>query len=141
LKLGRMRPVAIVFGWGTLMSGVILGAIFNGFLVPGVFRPAVPEDPIILAEIYALIFGVCFLGALITEEASTALVSFFAAYAVTIVLTYVLLGLPGFLNQVPISEFIIEAAIVFTFAALFPVALIVGLTATIIGIVLADWIR
>ncbi len=136
-----MRPVAIVFGWGTSMSGVILGSIFNGFLVPGVFRPAVPEDPIILAGIYGLIFGICFLGAIITEEASTALVSFFAAYGLTIILTYVMLGLPGFLNQVPISEFIIVTAIVFTFAALFPVALIVGLTATVIGVALADWIR
>jgi hypothetical protein len=136
-----MRPVAIVLGWGTFMTGVILGGIFNGFLVPGVFRPAVPEDPIILAGIYVPIFGICFLGALITEEASTALVSFFAAYALTIVLTYALLGLPGFLNQVPISEFIIRVAIVFTFAALFPVALIVGLAATVLGIALADWIR
>src|SRR2546430_10599809 len=36
-SLKRTRPVLIILGWGLMMSGAVLYAIFQGFLLPSTY--------------------------------------------------------------------------------------------------------
>ncbi len=134
--------MSVVLGWGTAYASVTLGALFQGLFLPRIFGPPSSgmnggnaAGPLIF---YFAIFGISILGGLVTEDTTMALASFFMSYLLGAALVYFVLALPGFVGAFPLAEALVETAIVFTFTALFPFPLIIGLFGTILGVALAE---
>jgi hypothetical protein len=138
----QLKLVCVILGWGTSLSALTLGAVFQGLLIPqgkGILLPEVMgASPFGLGIFYAGIFAVSVLAALVISDAGNALVSCLASYGLSAVLTYIILALPGFIGAFPFPEVLIQAAIVFTFTASFPFALLLEIIGTLLGTSLSE---
>jgi hypothetical protein len=132
----------MILGWGTSLSALTLGAIFQGLLIPqgkGILLPEVMgAAPWGLGIFYTGIFAVSILAALVISDAGNALVSCLASYGLSAVLTYLVLALPAFVGAFPFPEVLVQAAIVFTFTASFPFAIVVEILGTLLGTNLSE---
>lgn len=132
----------IIIGWGTVLATLTLGAIFQGFLLPTVGGGLLPEvynaGPMILLIYYLGCFGVSALAAMVIYDAGRAIIGFFASYMLSGLLTFLVLALPELIGIVQTDGILEQAAVLHTFQAVFPIALIVDLVGTISGIALGE---
>ena len=141
LILLRARDALVVLGWGTSLANLAVTAVAHGVLVPqaAYYSEATTSQTGLLffALYYVGVFAVSFLSGLVLRSISTALLGFFCAYAVGLLLTALILDLPvitGFLPQIAGAN--LATGIIFT--AFFPLALIVGLMGALLGAAPAD---
>jgi len=135
----RLKPTAIVVGWGTTLAGFTLGGIFQGQLLPpqapGNLFPEVsntgPLGPIVF---YTGILSISVIAPLLINDAGRALLSFFASYLLGSVITYFALVLPAYTGAFPLPGLLSGTAIDFTFSTTFPIPLFAELAATLVGI-------
>ncbi len=134
LRISRAKPGFVVLGWGVSIAGLALTAILQGITIPHSAKSYPQAGTELLGETlyYAGIFGVSILAGLLLANIATALLGFFASYGLGMLLTYLALILPGLAGIIPESGAEVSA-IVFTFTALFPFALLVGLVAGVLG--------
>ena len=107
--------------------------ITNALLIPhrgAAFFTA--ETDILFAVYYAAVFGVSLLSGVVLRSLTLSLLGFFSAYMLCLLLTGLALDLPGLAGLLPetVTE---QTALVLTFTALFPTALLVGLVGALLG--------
>jgi len=141
LKLFRAKEALVILGWGTSLANLAVTAVAHGVLVPQAeyYSEATTSQIglLLFALYYAGFFAVSFLSGLVLRSISTAMLGFFGAYIVGLLLTALILDLPvitGFLSQT--VEANLATGIIFT--AFFPFALIVGLMGALLGAAPAD---
>jgi hypothetical protein len=136
-----LRAGLVVLGWGTTIGGIVLTAMFQGLLLPtsaqGVYTQVnTPTSGPLL--FYLAIFGVSTVGGIVLEDVGVAVLSFFLSYALGGTIIFLVLALPAYLGLFAFANALYDTAIVFAFAALFPLPLLLGLIGTIIGVWLAE---
>src|SRR6266571_3214864 len=117
--LKRTRPVLIIAGWGLLMSGAVLSAIFQGFLLPSTYYGGSSGTlPLGVWFPYLEVLGASILAGIVMGDAGKTILSFFASYGLAALLT--------------------RQAAVITFTALFPIPLLVGFLGSVVGSALSE---
>ncbi len=133
------RVLLIVLGWSITISGIILAAVFQGYLVPTLHGPvAVGGQPVIVVIYYLGILAVSVLAAVLIDDTGLSIVGFFLAFPSAWVIAFVILSLPATLGVIPVGEILVTTALAVTFAAFFPFVVIAGLLGTFVGIVLSE---
>jgi len=140
LRLRRsFRILLIVLGWSTTISGIILAAVFQGYLVPTLHGPyAIGGQPIFVVIYYLGVLAVSVLAAVLIDDPGSSILGFFFAFPSAWVIAFITLSLPATLGLIPVGEILVTTAISVTFAAFFPFVLIAGLVGTFLGIVLSE---
>jgi len=142
--LHKVKPVLVVLGWGTTIAGFVVGAIFQGLLIPqyeggGDLQPEIigrgPEGLVIF---YIAIFAVSVIASLVMADFARGVGGFFASYALAAGLTYFMIALPGYVGAYQFPDVLTTLAVNWTFGAFFPLLLLVGFAATIVGSALAE---
>jgi len=137
-KLGRnLRPFLVTLGWGTSFAAATLWAIFQGLLLPKstILPPSIWQtEPFLLALYYAMIFGISFLSGLCIGDLDKTILGFLASYLIGATVIYEVLSFPG-LNTLDIGfrETLAKFSVDWTFNALFPFPLFIGLFGGIVG--------
>lgn len=140
-----VKGIAIVLGWAVCLDAFTLWAIFQGLLLPqivsggGLLPEVLSGNPVVLGIFYSGIFATSILAALIIYEVGQAVISFFVSYFLAAFLNLIILSLPditGTYND-PIGA-VTNASVNFTFTAFFPLPLIIGFAATLLGIGVAE---
>lgn len=135
----RFRVLLMILGWSTTISGIILAAVFQGYLVPTLHGPyAIGGQPIIVVIYYLGILAVSILAAVLIDDPGLSILGFFLAFPSAWVIAFIILSLPATLGVIPVGEILVTTAITVTFAAFFPFVLIAGLVGTFVGIVLSE---
>lgn len=88
--------------------------------------------------VYLGVFGISILAALVIRDLGAAVLSFFASYGLGMILTYLVLVLPGYAGVIVATNALIQTAIVVVFVAFFPVLLLTGLVGTLLGTALSE---
>jgi hypothetical protein len=144
LALNKVKPFLVVLGWGTTIAGFVVGAMFQGLLIPqyaggGDLQPEIiGRGPSELIIFYILIFALSMLASLVLADFAKGLGGFFASYAIAAGLTYFIIALPGYVGAFPVPDVLVTLAVNWTFAAFFPLLFLVGFAATIAGSALAE---
>ena len=137
------RAILVALGWGTCLGATTLWAIFQGLLLP--FGPdynvPVPTSlqyhigPLSGISIFYLMFlGACLLSAFAIGDFGKSLLAFMAAYVLGAVITFEVLSLPGSSSSDALfNSALANSTISWTFTALFPVPLFVGIFGTVAG--------
>jgi hypothetical protein len=132
-----LRFFLVTLGWGTCFAGATLWGIFQGFLLPKLATapPSIWQTELLLLGLYyAMIFGVSFLSGLCVGDLGKAIVGFLAAYLIGAVMVYELLVFPGVTgSDIGFRETLAKFAVNWTFSALFPFPLFLGLFGAVIG--------
>lgn len=138
----QLRIPLIVLGWSVSLSALTLGTIFQGYLLPTTGGGLLPEiygaSPLGLWIFYLGSLGVSVVAAMAINDTGPAIVGFFAAYGLTAFFTFLVLAMPELLGIIQTNGVLQEAAILHSFSALFPLALIVNLVGTLLGIALGE---
>ncbi len=135
--LRLVKPLLVVLGWAVSVSAILLAAVFQGYLTPTSHGPfAVGKQPFEVTYYYLALFGVSILASLVMEDPGLSLLGFFASYAVGAMITFSVLSLPAFLRIVhfPESESVTGLALTVTLFVFFPLAILIGLLGTFVGI-------
>jgi len=135
----RAKPTFVVVGWAVSLSSIALTGIVQGLIVPHVHFSSDRSLIEVLGDAlyYGGMFGVSTIAGMFLGEIGKGLFGFLASYFTAIVLTYVMLILPGLTGIIP--EIGAEnLAVQFTFTAFFPIAIFVGLIGGILGAALKD---
>ena len=133
-----------MLGWGTTIASFVVGAMFQGLLIPqyeggGDLQPEIiGRGPGELIIFYILIFALSVLASLVLADFARGLGSFFASYVLAAGLTYFVIALPGYVGAFPLPDVLVTLAVSWTFAAFFPILFLVGFAATIVGSALAE---
>jgi hypothetical protein len=134
----KNRSVLVVLGWGASLASLAVTVVTRAVLVPhagiALFSN---ETTLLIALYYSGIFSVSYLSGLMLRSLSQAVVGFFCAYSLGIVLAGLVFDLPGLLGILP-ESFAAYSAVTFTFTALFPLALLVGLVGGLLGAVTTE---
>lgn len=144
MVLNKVKPLLVVLGWGTTIASFVLGAIFQGLLIPqyaggGDLQPEIiGRGPWGLLIFYVAIFAVSVIASLVLADFARGVGGFFASYALAAGLTYFIIALPGYVGAYQIPDILVTLAVNWTFAAFFPILLLVGFAATIVGSALAE---
>jgi hypothetical protein len=144
LVLDKVKPLLVVLGWGTTIASFVLGAIFQGLLIPqyeggGDLQPEIiGRGPWGLVVFYIVIFAVSVIASLIMADFAKGLGGFFASYALAVGLTYFIIALPGYVGAYQIPDVLVTLAVNWTFSAFFPILFLIGFAATIVGSGLAE---
>ena len=142
LILSRLRVPLVVLGWGTSLAALTLGTIFQGYLLPTTEGGLLPQvygaSPAGLWVFYLGSFGISAVAAMVIYDAGPAIVAFFFAFGLTASLTATVLALPELIGTIQTNGVLQETSILNTFSALFPLALIVNLVGTLVGIALGE---
>jgi hypothetical protein len=137
LSQSTLRIFLITLGWGTCFAGVTLWAIFQGTVLPRLSTgpPTIwLSEPLLLALYYSMIFGVSFLSGLYVGDLGKAIVVFLTSYLVSAIIIYEVLVFPGAISSdIGFRETLAKFAVNWTFNALFPFPLFLGLFGGIIG--------
>jgi hypothetical protein len=135
-----LKPVLVILGWSTSLAALTLQAIFSGQLIPGtaLSQGGNVSNPYATDIFYIGIFLASVLAAMVIDDAGKAIISLLVAYLLTDVLVYAVIALPGFLGLFKYREVLVTTGITFAFAASFPLALIIELVATFVGIGLGE---
>src|SRR5712691_283827 len=135
----RARPGLVILAWGVSISSFALAAILQGLLVPSRYYGAYTGAPVPLGIIlfYIGIIGVSILASIVLDDAATAVLGLFASYVLAIMLTYLALSLPTLEGAYPPAA-LTQAAIVFTFTALFPFPILALILGTLVGVALSE---
>jgi hypothetical protein len=142
--LNKVKPFLVVLGWGTTIASFVVGAMFQGLLIPqyaggGDLQPEIiGRGPGELIIFYILIFGLSMLASLVLADFAKGLGGFFASYVIAAGLTYFIIALPGYVGAFPLPDVLVTLAVNWTFAAFFPLLFLVGFAATIAGSALAE---
>jgi len=137
--LKRTRPVLIIAGWGLLMSGAVLSAIFQGFLLPSTYYGGSSGTlPLGVWFPYLEVLGASILAGIVMGDAGKTILSFFASYGLAAVVTYLVLAMPGIIGAFPVADLLTRQAAVITFTALFPIPLLVGFLGSVVGSALSE---
>jgi len=132
----------VTAGWGTVLATLTVGTIFQGFLLPTTGGGLLPEvynaGPLVLSIYYLGCLGASALAAMTIAEPGPAIVGFFASYGFSAFLTFIVLALPELTGVVQTNGILQEFAILHTFQAIFPIALLVDLVGTLLGLSLAE---
>ncbi len=99
------------------------------------------KQPFEVTYYFLALLGVSILASLVMEDDGLSLLGFFASYAVGAVITSSVLSLPAFLGTVPLPQTVYRLALTVSLFAFFPLALLVGLLGTFLGIGLASKMR
>ena len=140
----KVKPLLVVLGWGTTIASFVLGAIFQGLLIPqyeggGDLQPEIiGKGPWGLLIFYIAIFGVSVIASLVMADFARGLGGFFASYVIAAGLTYFIIALPGYVGAFKFPDVLATLAINWTFGAFFPLLFLVGFAATIVGSGLAE---
>jgi hypothetical protein len=132
VRVSKSRPVLVVLGWGVSLASLAVTVVARAVLVPHAGVVFSSETTLLIALYYAGVFSVSFLSGLMLRSLPSAVLGFFCAYALGILLAGLAFDLPGLLGLLPetVAEY---SAIVFAFTALFPLALLVGLVGGLLG--------
>lgn len=106
----------------------------GGGLLPEVYG----ANPFGLWIFYLGSLGISAVSAMAIYDAGPAIVGFFAAYGVSAFLTFLVLALPEILGIVQTNGVLQQVAILHTFSAIFPLALIVDLVGALIGVAVGE---
>lgn len=142
--LHKVKPLLVVLGWGTTIASFVVGAMFQGLLIPqyeggGDLQPEIiGRGPGELIIFYILIFALSMLASLVMADFAKGLGGFFASYVIAAGLTYFVIALPGYVGAFPLPDVLVTLAVNWTFAAFFPILFLVGFAATIAGSALAE---
>jgi len=93
--------------------------------------------PVGMLVFYLEILGIAVIAGLLLEEFERVLVSFFACYALTVVLVYLFLILPGLAGSISLSA-LEGIGIIFVFSIFFPIPLFLGLVGSFIGAAMSE---
>lgn len=120
------------------IAALALAEIFQGQLIPQKYYGGNTNQFFSAATGYYFgVLAVAVLAGLVINDAPRAVLSFFGSYVVSGLVIFLVLSLPALIgNSLP--EVFFNAAITFTFTALFPIALLVGLVGTILGAALGE---
>jgi hypothetical protein len=136
-----LKLLLILLGWSASTSGLILVAVFQGFLVPSLGGPfSLGGQPLVLVFYYIGIAGVSFIASLLVNDPGPSLVGFFVSYGFAGSITFIVLSLPATFGATSLPDVLVRISLSITFDAFFPFALMAGLVGTILGILLSDWI-
>jgi hypothetical protein len=139
-----LKSLLVILGWATSCAAVTLATIFQGLLLPkninggGLYSQVVAGNPFALLAYYAGNITISIIAVIYISDAGKSLISFFASYVGTGIITYLVLGLPEFVGVYDPSGVIIESAGIFTFTAIFPVLMVVNFAGTFLGILLSE---
>ena len=137
-----LKTPLVTAGWGTVLAALTVGTIFQGFLLPTTGGGLLPEvynaGPLVLSIFYLGCLGASTLAAMTIAEPEPAIVAFFASYGFSGFLTFLVLALPELTGVVQTNGILQELAILHTFQAIFPIALLVDLVGTLVGLSLAE---
>jgi hypothetical protein len=136
----KVKPFMVVAGLGTSIGTFALGTIFQGLLLPkvignggGLLAEVLNASSFGIWAFYLSCFAACVLAALVLGDISNAVLSFFPAYLLGALVTYLGLIVPALTGTYPDPSVLEESATIFTFTAFFPLLLLDGLAGTIIG--------
>jgi hypothetical protein len=140
--LRRVKVPLIVLGWGASLASLTLGAIFQGYLLPTTGGGLLPEvygaSPLWLWIFYLGSFGISALAATMIYDPAPAIIGFFFSYGICAILTFIVLALPEFIGIIQTNGVLQKVAILHTFSALFPIALLVDMVGSIAGVALGE---
>lgn len=133
-NLRRIKPGLVVLGWGISIASLAMTGILQGIIIPHSAQYTPQGGSVLLGVVlyYAGIFGISVIAGLMLADIGAAVLGFFAAYGIGIILTYFALDSPGLAGVIPEAAAELPA-IAFTFTALFPFALLLGLVGGLIG--------
>jgi hypothetical protein len=140
----KLGALLVILGGGTSTATVVLGAIFQGLLLPqnqggGDLLPEViNRGPWGLIIFYLAILGISVLTSVVVGDLERSILVFFASYAFAALLTFFVLALPGFVGAFQIPNFTLFLASNFTFEAFFPILLFLQLLGTLLGAALGE---
>ncbi len=123
----------VTAGWGTVLAMLTVGTTGGG-LLPEVYN----AGPLVLSIYYLGCLGASTLAAMTIAEPGPAIVAFFVSYGFSAFLTFLVLALPELTGVVQTNGILQEFAILHTFQAIFPIALLVDLVGTLLGLSLAE---
>lgn len=133
----NFKPFLVMLGWGTNFATATLWAIFQGFLLP---KQTIPPpsiwqtEAILLTLYYVMVTGIAFLSGLCIGDLGKTIVAFLGAYLIAAVIVYEVLFFPGFTStDIAFRESLSQLTISWTFLAIFPLPLFMGLFGGIIG--------
>jgi hypothetical protein len=134
-RLSKARSLFVVLGWGLSLTSLTLAAITSAVLVPHAGVESFQLLGVVLY--YAGVFAISLLSGLLLRSLTVAVPGTFVAYMLGLVLTGLVLDLPGIVGILPegIAE---NSALVFTFTALFPFPLLVALVAGVLGAAITE---
>ena len=134
-----LKVLLVIAGWATSIAAFTLQAIFQGQLIPvtALAQGGNVSSPYAVDLFYTGIFATSVLAAMILDDAGKAIVSLLASYLLADVIVYLVIALPGLLGLF-FPEVLAKTAISFAFSASFPVALLLEMVGTFIGIALAE---
>ena len=140
--LSKLRLPLIVLGWGTSLAALTLGTIFQGYLLPttqgGLLPQVYGESPVGLWIFYLGCLGISALAAMAINDPGPGIIGFFISFGISAFLTAFVLQLPEAVGIVQSNGVLQETAILETFSAVFPLALIVDLVGTLLGLGLGE---
>src|SRR5947209_20557560 len=133
------RVLLIVLGWSITISGIILAAVFQGYLVPTLHGPvAVGGQPVIVVIYYLGILAVSVLAAVLIDDPGLSIVGFFLAFPSAWVIAFLILSLPATPGVILVGEILVTTALAVTVADSFPFVLIAVRVGTFMGIALSE---
>jgi len=127
-----------------MTTTIILGFVFQGFLVPGIVTQYRPPGNYALLS-YLLVTLVAVASGMVLRDMSATVTAFIASLGITFTLEYSVLTLPSPLGQVdPGLLFqtglapLPDTAITIVFYSLFPVPIILGFIGSLLGAALGE---
>ncbi len=144
LLLGNVKPFLVMLGWGTTIAAATMWAIFQGLLLPKqtISAPSIwLTGTLLLGVYYIMFFGISFLSGLCIGDMGKSIVSFIGAYVIGATVIYEVLSLPGLVSSdIAFRESLAMLSVNWTFIALFPFPLFLGLFGGIVGSALQETI-
>lgn len=140
LSKRKLKPVFATLGLGTCLAGLSIWAIFQGLLLPESVvccgPPPITRDTetLRMGLYYLMLLGACLLSGLYVGDLGHTLAAFLASYLMSAVIIYQVLVFPGLTSSdTAFRESLAQSSVNWTFHALFPFPLFLGLFATIVG--------
>ena len=130
VRLSKTRPTLIILGWGTSLASIAVTGINSTVVVP--HAGVAYNIDLLLTLYYGSIFGLSFFCGYLLRSLTLALIGFFCAYVLGLMITGIVVDLPGLVGLLPENLTELTAAI-FTFTALFPFGLLLGLVGATVG--------
>lgn len=142
------RPVLVSLGLSSCLSAAFLWAIFQGLLLPSGadYNPPAPSNlqaslgPLSASDIfYLMFFGTCLLAPFLMQDAGRSILGYLFSYVISGIVVFEVLSFPGLSSPDSTFTRLLESsALNWTFTAVFPVPLFIGIAGTVLGVALGE---